>query len=127
MRFLGSTRPHYWGLTRRGKWTVKRKTAKDRLDRAVKKVASWCRDNRHRPIREQADALQRKMQGHYGYYGITGNFPALIQYRKAVERAWRNWLDRRSQKRRFSWERFRQLTERFPLPRPRIVHSALAT
>src|SRR5439155_15367688 len=38
---LGFT--HYWGRSRKGYWTVKRKTAQGRLSRALTKIAQWCR------------------------------------------------------------------------------------
>jgi hypothetical protein len=69
--FLGFT--HHWGRTRRGLWTIKRRTAADRFARAVRRVVDWCRRNRHELLREQQRQLNRKLRGHYGYYGITGN------------------------------------------------------
>ena len=35
----------------------------------------------------------------------------------------RKWLDRRSQRARMSWERFKQLLRRYPLLPPRVIHS----
>src|SRR5882724_6144624 len=90
---LGFT--HYWGLSRKGKWVVKRKTARDRLSRALKRVAQWCRLHRHHPIEEQQQTLAQKLRGHFGYYGITGNFEALKHFREQVVRVWRKWLGRR--------------------------------
>jgi group II intron reverse transcriptase/maturase len=118
---LGFT--HYWGQTRKGGWAVKRKTASKRLSRAVRSIAEWCRQQRHRPIREQHAVLSQKVRGHYAYYGITGNARALAWYLCAVHRAWRRWLDRRNRRREMTWARFNRLLERYPLPPPRIVHS----
>jgi RNA-directed DNA polymerase len=118
---LGFT--HYWGKTRRGGWAVKRKTASNRLSRAVRSIAQWCRKSRHLPIREQHIQLSRKVRGHYAYYGITGNAHALSQFLCAVHRAWRNWLNRRSRQRTMIWEKFNRLLACYPLPPPRIVHS----
>src|ERR1700737_593280 len=60
---LGFT--HYWGLSRNGKWVVKRKTARDRLSRSLKRVAQWCRLHRHHPIEEQQQTpLAQKLRGH---------------------------------------------------------------
>jgi group II intron reverse transcriptase/maturase len=42
---LGFT--HYWGLSRNGKWVVKKRTAKDRLSRTLRRVGEGCRDHRH--------------------------------------------------------------------------------
>jgi group II intron reverse transcriptase/maturase len=115
---LGFT--HYWGLSRKGRWVVKRKTARDRFSRALKRVADWCRQNRHQPVHEQQQALARKLLGHFGYFGITGNYEALHRFREGVSCAWRKWLDRRSNRARMSWDKMGQLLQRYPLPQPRI-------
>ena len=63
----------------------------------------------------------RKLKGHYGYYGITGNFLALAKVFQATERIWYRALARRSQ-RHLSWTTMQRILRRFPLPKPRIVH-----
>ena len=40
---LGFT--HYWGRSRKGRWVVKRKTAKDRFSRALRGFDQWCRNH----------------------------------------------------------------------------------
>jgi RNA-directed DNA polymerase len=118
--FLGFT--HYWGLSRKNKWVVQRKTAKKRLKQAIRRVYQWCRVHRHKPVKEQWQSLCRKMRGHYGFYGITFNIRSLHRFYEQVKRAWRKWLNRRSRKKDMPWERFDRLLQRYPLPRPRIVH-----
>ena len=118
---LGFT--HYWGRSRKGRWVVKRKTAKDRLSRALRGIGHWCRNHRHWKLREQQAALSRKLRGHYAYYGITGNAQALRRFRYEVERRWRKWLGRRSRSGRMSWERFARLLNTYPLSPVRVVHS----
>jgi len=119
--FLGFT--HSWRRSRNGNWVVKRTTERGRLARALKKVGDWCRRNRHAPIQEQYDHLQRKLQGHYSYYGITGNYNMLATFRNQVIRIWKVWLSRRSNNGWVSWEKLRLLLERFSLAPPRVVHS----
>jgi group II intron reverse transcriptase/maturase len=119
---LGFT--HYWGRSLKGNWVVKRKTACARLTRALRRIRLWCRVNRHAPLVNQHRTLVRKVKGHYGYYGITGNGRALSNFARSVERAWKKWLGRRNNK-GLSWERAMKLLAVFPLPRPRIVHSVL--
>ena len=114
---LGFT--HYWGRSRHGNWVIQRKTAKDRVRRTLKALDQWCRANRHRPVPEQWKALNRKLQGLFAYYGIVGNRRTLQALRYWVTRIWRKWLNRRSQKGRISWDRFRSLLKAFPLPTPR--------
>ncbi len=118
---LGFT--HYWSRSRKGNWVVKRRTAGDRLRRAIHTIARWCRLNRHRPVAEQHQTLGQKLRGHFGYYGITGNGEALHQFRDAVTRLWRKWLSRRTRGSSLPWDKFTRLLERYPLPPARVVHS----
>jgi RNA-directed DNA polymerase len=118
---LGFT--HYWAKSRKGYWVVKQKTARDRFQRALKRVADWCRRHRHEPVREQWTALKRKLLGHFGYFGITGNYQALCSFWFRVIGVWRMWLSRRSQRASTSWEGMKRLLERYPLPQPRIRSS----
>jgi RNA-directed DNA polymerase len=119
--FLGFT--HYWGRSRAGYWVVKRKTEKGRFTRALKAIAQWCRRNRHLPLAEQQRMLARKLQGHYAYYGITGNARRLTAFFYRVLEVWRKWLSRRGGSRYMVLERFLQLLRRYPLPLARVVHS----
>jgi len=118
---LGFT--HYWCKSRRGYWVVKRKTAASRFRRALKRVAVWCREHRNWSVAEQHRVLAVKLRGHDSYYGITGNGPSLCRFHTEVQRTWRKWLSRRSQRAFISWDRFRRLLERHPLPPARVVHS----
>jgi len=111
---LGFT--HFWGRSRRGFWTVRRKTAQGRLSRALRKIAQWCRLHRHLPLPEQHYTLVQKMRGHYAYYGLVDNGYSLRLFLAGVQRIWKKWLARRRRRGRyFSWEYFRHLTQRFPL------------
>jgi RNA-directed DNA polymerase len=116
---LGFT--HYWSLSKRNFWVVKKRTAKDRLARGIKRVAAWCREHRHLPVRLQWQALSRKVRGHFGYYGVSSNMLALRAFLRAVIGAWRKWLARRSNA-GFTWNAMLTLLQRLPLPTPRIVH-----
>lgn len=118
---LGFT--HYWGRSRKGRWVVQRKTAKDRFTRALREIGHWCRAHRHWSVAAQQAALRRKLHGHYAYYGITGNARALARFLHEVRRLWRKWLHRRSWRGRMTWEKFARLCARYPLPQPRVVHS----
>jgi RNA-directed DNA polymerase len=119
--FLGFT--HYWGQSLRKYWVVKRKTAKSRLKRALQSLSDWCRVNRHLSIAAQHQTLTQKLQGHYGYYGITGNFRSLQEFREAARRAWRRWLSRRRRDGHMWWSEFRRLEQTYRLPLARVVHS----
>lgn len=117
---LGFT--HFWGRSRRGKWVVKKQTAKDRLSRSLRRINEWCRDHRHDPIGEQHRTLSQKLRGHYSYYGVTSNIRGLQSFHWAVVGIWQKWLSRRSRAAHKTWTWMRRLLERLPLPPPRIVH-----
>jgi group II intron reverse transcriptase/maturase len=123
--FLGFT--HYWGKSRRGWDTVRRKTAKDRRARTLKQIEHWCKTNRHLGMPAQHQALNRKLVGHYVYFGITGNFRELQAVYHQVHRIWFKWLRRRTRgKQGMTWPRFEVLLcTCFPLRPPRIYHSAM--
>ena len=118
---LGFT--HFWARSRKGNWVVKRKTAKGRFTRAVRTIAQWCRNHRHRPIAEQHAVLSQKLRGHYAYYGITGNSVALNRFRDQVQHVWYKWLARRNSKHRRSWSWFHRLRQRYRLPYGIPIHS----
>ena len=122
--FLGFT--HYWGKARKGYWVVKRKTSAKRLSRSIKAIGQWCRANRHKGgMFDQFKILNRKLTGHYAYYGITGNARALNQVRTATTKLWYQWLRRRSRESKaMTWERMGKLLhDLFVFPYPRVVHS----
>ena len=123
--FLGFT--HFWGKSRTGHNGVKQQTAASRLRRAIGTIADWCQRNSHRPLPEQHRELSRKLVGHYGYYGITGNANALAEFFSQVTALGRRWLSRRSWAGRLSWATFKGFLGRLALPGPRVVHSVLLT
>lgn len=118
--FLGFT--HFWAKTRSGGRVIKRKTAAKRLARKLHEIWLWCRQHMHEPMQWQRDRLASRLSGYYNYFGIPCNHPALMQLYRGVQRAWRYWLNRRSQRAKMHWSRFGELEKLFPLPRPRIVH-----
>ena len=73
------------------------------------------------PIPEVGKWLRSVLSGHFRYYGVPGNGPALHTFRWQVGRHWHRVLSRRSQKGRVLWARMKRLIARW-LPPARIVH-----
>src|SRR5262249_55929313 len=117
--FLGFTL--YWRRTRWSGWRVTCKTRSARLTRAIQSVYDWCRSHRHLSIKAQHQALASRLRGHFNYFGVNGNIRSLGALLYHAQTAWLKWLNRRSQRKRFNWERFTDLQRDFPLPRPRIT------
>ena len=119
--FLGFT--HYCGWTRDGRFIVKHKTQSKRLTRKLKALRQEAWRHMHAPLAEQHRWLSSVLRGHYGYYGMPHNYPALSAFHQEVRRLWFRTLRRRSQKaRRLNWDAFKAIVVRFPLPLPRITH-----
>jgi group II intron reverse transcriptase/maturase len=117
--FLGFT--HYWRRSRWGKWVPGLKTRTVRLRRAITAVADFCRRQRHKSVREQHAGLKRRLNGHFNYFGVNGNVRCLKMLVHEAESIWREWLRRRSQRTRLTWERFKATILRaLPLPSPTI-------
>ncbi len=117
--FLGFT--FYWARSRSGRWGMAWKTRSGSLRRAVQSVTEWCRRHRHLPVEVQHAELRRRLQGHFNYFGVSGNFHSLLLLVEETRKAWYKWLCRRSQRGRLTGERFDALLQRYPLPRPRIT------
>jgi RNA-directed DNA polymerase len=121
--FLGFT--HYWDRSRKGNWVIRRKTMSKRLTRGLKAISRWARKNRHEPMLEQVAQLGRKLKGHFGYFGLTGNYRSLARFRRGAIAIWRKWLARRGDRKGMSWERMHRLLDFFYLPEARVVHSVM--
>lgn len=67
--------------------------------------------------------LRAKLVGHYRYYGVSGNYPRIASYYSETIGSVFQWLNRRSQKKSFTWEQFRRYLERYPLPKPKLYYN----
>ena len=122
--FLGFT--HYLGKSQKGKLVLKRKTSSKKLTLALMKIQDWIKHRRHEKLKELIFDLNRKLTGHYSYYGITFNSKGINNYFQQVRRILHKWLNRRGGKPVWNWDRFHKLiTEWMPLRAPKIYHSYL--
>ena len=119
--FLGFT--HYWGKSLKGNNVVHRKTSSKSFRRSLKAIKEWGWKHRHMSLKEQQEQINRKLSGHYGYYGITGNIRSLNRLRHEVHKHWRRWLGRRTRGGPMNWNRFNGLLINYPLIPPKIIHS----
>jgi hypothetical protein len=84
----------------------------------------WLMNMRNcKKAKEWWPVLQAKLRGHYQYYGVSGNMRSLRCFYMLTIRTVYKWLNRRSQRKSFSWESFHMYLERYPLPIPKIVHN----
>jgi group II intron reverse transcriptase/maturase len=120
--FLGFT--HYGTASRRGKYMMGHKTAKNKLAMSIKLTKEWLKKVRNLcRMKEWWPTLKAKLRGHYNYYGISGNMRCLRQVYKRVIRMVYKWINRRSQKKSMTMRRYREYLRMNPLPMPKIYHN----
>lgn len=112
----------YWDCDRKGVARVHRRTARKKLKEVISRITEWIRKNRYLPERKFFQVINAKLRGHYNYYGIRGNSKSLWYYYYRVIDICFKWLNRRSQRRSYTWERFkRNLQEYYHIWKPRIT------
>jgi group II intron reverse transcriptase/maturase len=118
--FLGFT--HYWAKSRSGKWVVKRKTRQQKMQAIIQNLKDTCKTHKHEKLKEQSKILKSKLRGFYQYYGIRGNFISLNRMSRIALYTWFKWLNRRSQRKSYTWKGYWKLLNYFKLPKPKIIH-----
>jgi group II intron reverse transcriptase/maturase len=120
--FLGFT--HFCGTSRKGKFIVGRKTSRVKFRAKCKELNGWLKAIRNFvKVKEWWPVLAAKLRGHYQYYGVSGNMLALRRFYRIALHFARKWLNRRSQRKSFSWAGFTEYLKHYPLPTPRVVHN----
>lgn len=94
--FLGFT--FFNTKTRNGKYRLGVRTSKKRLRMKKQKAKLWIRQNMHQPVAETMQRIQRSLQGHINYYGVSGNLKQIYKYWKYVKYEYYRMLNRRHQK-----------------------------
>ena len=122
--FLGFT--HYCGLSRTGKFKLKRKTASKKYRVKVQDLKEWLRRNLTTPLSDVWTKLNAKLRGHYQYYGINDNWLLLMKFRQAAKELAFRWLNRRSQRKSKTWAQFDDYMARFPLASPSKLTDLIA-
>ena len=116
--FLGFT--FYNGKTVNGKYRPVVKTDKKKLKQKRQNVKKWLREKMHEPIILVGKSLRRKVKGHYAYYGVNGNYNALVSFYKYIKYTWYRILRKRGQRRKIKYEKFLRIWKYIDIPEPRI-------
>jgi group II intron reverse transcriptase/maturase len=118
--FLGFT--HICGRSRGGGFLLMRRTSRKKRRAKLAALREEIPRRRHRPVEEQHRWLSSVIRGHVRYYGVPTNSRALMSFRRAVEQLWHRWLQRRSQRARWTVAQTKVFERRFALPPARICH-----
>ena len=111
-----------WFPDRQGVARVQRRTSAKKMRVASRKIKLWIKFNRHSSKEDFFRGLNRRLQGHYNYYGVRGNHRRINRFfRWAMECVFK-WLNRRGGKRAsFTWEQFLTLLDLVGIARPCIT------
>ena len=115
--FLGFT--FYCGETQKGKYCVIPKTNSKKFRMKLKEMNEWLKIHRVMPIKELIPMLNKKLIGHYRYYGVTYNIRMLVKYHYYTVNMLFKWLNRRSQKKSYTWEQFLMMLTYYPIAQPK--------
>jgi RNA-directed DNA polymerase len=116
--FLGFT--HYCGKSKQGKFRVKRKSSRKKVQGKLRECKEWLKSNRNIDIHMIMDRFKRSLVGYYNYYCITDNTQSVSNFKDKIEYLLFKWLNRRSQRKSFTWDKFSLFLHKYPLPSPRI-------
>lgn len=120
--FLGFT--HFCDKTRKGKFKLGRKTSRKKFTQKMKDMNLWLKHIRNRvELKEWWKSLGTKLLGHYLYYGMSGNFRGLQNFYDHTLRLAFKWINNRSQKKSYTWNKFQNFIQFNPLHKPKIYHS----
>jgi len=105
------------------RFRVKVKSDRKKLGSKLKKVWQWIKENRHRMrIDEMIEKLNISLRGYYNYYAVTDNMKSLWTFRYNVRRYLFYWLNRRSQKKSFTFEEYAIMLDKIPIIEPSLRH-----
>ena len=102
--FLGFT--HICSKTKNGKFIVRRKTCRKKFNKKCREMHKKIGEMRTWKTRDIISKLNEILVGYYHYYGVYGNYPAVISFRYNVLKMLFYWLNRRSQKKSYTWSGF---------------------
>ena len=123
--FLGFT--HYCGLSRAGKFKLKRRTSKKKLKVKLRDFQDWLRSQLTVPLREVWPLVNAKLSGHFQYYNVNDNWESLELFRRHVSRLCFRWMRRRSQKgKTLSWPNYYAFLSVHPLASPKQITDLIA-
>lgn len=124
--FLGFT--HYCSQTRDGRFAIQVKTSRKKFTAAMKTQNMWLKTVRNRTSLPNIwRTLALKLQGHYQYYGMSGNFHGIKRYYEYTLKLTYKWMNRRSQKKTWNWEAFGKYLIQYPLPKPKLTYAIYNT
>lgn len=113
----------YLGKSRNGVTIPKLKTSGKRFRSKLKKVTEWAKGIRNKAkLGDIWKIFCSKLRGHVQYYGVSFNDQKVEKFLFEARKIIFKWLNRRSQRKSFSWKKFSLYVEAHPLPVAKVIH-----
>ncbi len=113
----------YLGKSLKGVVIPKLKTSGKRFRSKLNNVKAWAKQIRNKiPLGEIWKIFCAKLRGHVQYYGVSFNFKMVAKFLNEAKKIIFKWLNRRSQRKSFDWNKFDLFVKKHPPPCAKIVH-----
>jgi group II intron reverse transcriptase/maturase len=119
LTFLGFT--HYSGKTKKGYFKVKRRTSRKKMNQSLHNFTDWTK--KVKSVLRKGEMLRQarnRVIGHLNYYAITDNYKSCSTFVHYAERSLFKWINRKSQRRAYTWPQFVQALAWINWPKVRI-------
>ncbi len=114
--FLGFT--CYWGISRRGYWTLRFTSRRDRFASKLKSMKDFLRKNLTTGNTPSViKTVIRVVRGWVNYHYISYNRRRVASFIEICKRLLLRWFNRRGGKKRMTWQKFIHILEIYRFPR----------
>jgi RNA-directed DNA polymerase len=119
--FLGFT--FYLGRSKSRRIIPKLKTRGKTIKIKLNRVKDWIRKVKDvLPLHKIWKTYRAKLRGHIQYYGISHNSENVSKFIRSSRKIIFKWLNKRSQRKSFTWEKFTLYCKANSLPRAKVIH-----
>ena len=87
----------------------------------IKAFKVWLKENRNQDLLYIINMVNLKLRGHFNYFGFYDNFGMINKYRYQIIVNLFKWLNRRSQKKSYTWQEFNEvILTKHPIMKARV-------
>lgn len=116
----------YWAVDHKGAPRLRRRTASKKHRDSLQGFYHWIKSNRHRRLNLLMPELKRRMIGFRNYFGLPDNSWSVSQMYTHILNSLYKWLNRRSQRRSFTWAGLKAMLKDFGIEPMKVSKRCIA-